>query len=47
MEREIVTHYSQQAAAELIKFHVQLIQKLQSENERLKEELNACYSQIL
>lgn len=40
------TNYSQDAAAQLVKFQNEVIAKLRDENSQLREELNSCYSQI-
>lgn len=49
----MTTHYSQESASQLVRYQIEMIHKLQventalkRENAELKEEVNACYSQI-
>lgn len=42
----MTTNYSQESANQLVRFQAEMIKKLQGEVDSLKQELNACYSQI-
>lgn len=44
--KAMTTNYSQEAAAQLVRFQNEMIQKLRDENLQLRQELNSCYSQI-